>query len=252
MSFWSYVLLGGMLVLSGMVDAISGGGGLISISAYLMAGLSPHVAIATNKLGALAGSITSNYRFIRNRMVDFSFVLPCIIVSVVGSLIGTNISMNTDEATLMTVMIIILPIAAFLVLDDKLFNDRGSSEIQKDRRTILTAMLCSFIVSIYDGFYGPGVGTFYLLAFTIFLKLKVKVAKAQVKFIGLFSTAVSFVTFLMNGQVAIGIGIYAIICNMIGSYIGAGMVMKNGMKVAKPSIILVLVLLAVKFVTDQF
>ena len=92
----------------------------------------------------------------------------------------------------------------------------------------------------------------YLLAFTIFLKLKVKVANAQVKFIGLFSTAVSFVTFLMNGQVAIGIGIYAIICNMIGSYIGAGMVMKNGMKVAKPSIILVLVLLAVKFVTDQF
>ena len=150
------------------------------------------------------------------------------------------------EKILSYVLIIILPISAFLVLNKKLFNDEGSDEITLDRRTYLTATLAAFIIGCYDGFYGPGTGTFLIIAFTIFAKLSIKTANAQAKVINLTTNITSLVVFLFNGQVLIPLGLAAAVCNMLGGYIGAGLVMKNGSKIAKPSILLVLVLLGCK------
>ena len=132
------------------------------------------------------------------------------------------------------------------MLNKKLFNDEGSDEITLDRRTYLTATLAAFIIGCYDGFYGPGTGTFLLIAFTIFAKLSIKTANAQAKVINLTTNITSLVVFLFNGQVLIPLGLAAAVCNMLGGYIGAGLVMKNGSKIAKPSILLVLVLLGCK------
>ena len=99
---------------------------------------------------------------------------------------------------------------------------------------------------MYDGFYGPGTGTFLIIAFTFFAKLDIKTANAQAKVINLTTNVTALVIFLINGQVLLPLGLAAALCNMIGGYIGAGLVMKNGAKIAKPSIILVLILLSLK------
>ena len=99
---------------------------------------------------------------------------------------------------------------------------------------------------MYDGFYGPGTGTFLIIAFTVFAKISMKTANAQAKVINLTSNITSLIIFLINGEVLFSVGIVAAACNMLGGYIGAGLVMKNGAKIVKPSIIFVLILLALK------
>ena len=132
------------------------------------------------------------------------------------------------------------------MLNKKLFHDKGSDSVTLDKRTYITAVIAAFIIGIYDGFYGPGTGTFLIIAFTVFAKLSIKTANAQAKVINLTTNITSLIIFLLNGQVLIPVGIAAALCNMAGGYLGAGMVMKNGAKIVKPSILLVLFLLLLK------
>ena len=143
-------------------------------------------------------------------------------------------------------MVAILPVCAFLVLNKKLFHDGESDTVILNKKTYLTATISAFIIGMYDGFYGPGTGTFLIIAFTIFAKLSIKSANAQAKVINLTSNITSLIIFLLNGEVVIPIGLAAAVCNMIGGYIGAGLVMRNGAKIVKPSILFVLLLLALK------
>lgn len=148
------------------------------------------------------------------------------------------------------ILMFILPMSAFLVLNRKIFNDKGAHTITLDRRTYLTAALSAFIVGCYDGFYGPGTGTFLIIAFTVFAKLGMKSANAQAKVINLTTNVTALAVFLHSGQVLIPVGLAGAACNMLGGYIGAGLVIKNGSKIARPSILLVLAILALKIVIE--
>lgn len=234
------------LFLAGLIDAIGGGGGLISLPAYLIAGLPPHAAVATNKLSSTCGTTLATLRFIKNGLVNLKLAIPSVIAAIIGSSIGANLSLLIKEEIMLYIMIAILPICAFLVLNKKLFHDGGENEITLDRRTYITATIAALIIGMYDGFYGPGTGTFLIIAFTVFAKISMKTANAQAKVINLTSNITSLIIFLINGEVLFSVGIVAAACNMLGGYIGAGLVMKNGAKIVKPSIIFVLILLALK------
>ena len=234
------------LFLAGLIDAIGGGGGLISLPAYLIAGLPPHAAVATNKLSSACGTTLATLRFIKNGLVNLKLAIPSVIAAIIGSSIGANLSLLIKEEIMLYIMIAILPICAFLVLNKKLFHDGGENEITLDRRTYITATIAALIIGMYDGFYGPGAGTFLIIAFTVFAKISMKTANAQAKVINLTSNITSLIIFLINGEVLFSVGIVAAACNMLGGYIGAGLVMKNGAKIVKPSIIFVLILLALK------
>lgn len=242
----TFLIVCPFVFLAGVVDAIGGGGGLISLPAYLIAGLPPHLAVATNKLSSPFGTALATYRFIRAGLVNFKLAVPAILAAIIGSSIGAHISLLLPEAVMKYVLVIVLPLSAFLVLNKKLFNDEGADTVTLNRRTYLTATAAAFIVGIYDGFYGPGTGTFLIIAFTIFAKLDIKTANAQAKVINLTTNVTALSIFLLNGQVLLPLGLVAAFCNMIGGYIGAGLVMKNGSKIVKPSIILVLILLLLK------
>ncbi len=244
----TFIIVCPLLFLAGMVDAIGGGGGLISLPAYLLAGLPPHAAVATNKMSSPFGTALATYRFARNHLINVKLAVPSIFAAVAGSFIGSHISLLVPEKVMAYVLVIILPLSAFLVLNKKLFNDSGAEEVTLDGRTYITAVAAAFIIGGYDGFYGPGTGTFLIIAFTIFAKLSIKTANAQAKVINLTTNVTSLIIFLLNGQVLIPLGLAAAACNMLGGYIGAGLVMKNGAKVAKPSILLVLALLAFKII----
>jgi uncharacterized membrane protein YfcA len=236
------------LFLAGLVDAIGGGGGLISLPAYLIAGLPPHAAVATNKLSSTCGTTLATFRFIKNGFVNLKLAIPSIIAAIIGASVGANLSLLISANIMLYIMVAILPICAFLVLNKKLFHDGGLDEITLNRHTYVTATSAALIIGMYDGFYGPGTGTFLIIAFTIFAKLSIKSANAQAKVINLTSNITSLIVFILNGEVVFTVGIIAAVCNMFGGYIGAGLVMKNGSKIVKPSILFVLFLLTLKVI----
>ncbi len=244
----SYLIVCPLLFLAGLVDAIGGGGGLVSLPAYLLAGLPVHTAVATNKLSSSCGTAVAAGRFMHGGLVNWLFCIPAVICAVVGSSLGAYFSMSLSEQIMLAVLAVMIPVSALLVLNKKLFNDNGNDHIASDRKTMLVGCAAALIIGFYDGFYGPGTGTFLIVAFTVFAKMSVQTANAQTKMINLTTNVTSLAIFLMHGQVLISLGLAAAVCNMLGGYIGAGMVMKNGSAIVKPTILLVLALLVVKTV----
>ena len=115
-----------------------------------------------------------------------------------------------------------------------------------NRKLWITAVVSSFVVGIYDGFYGPGTGTFLIISFTAFAKLDIRSANAQAKVINLTTNITSLTIFLLSGQTVILLGLAAAACNMAGNYVGAGLAMRGGSKITRPVILLVLILLFLK------
>lgn len=247
----TYLICCPLLFLAGLVDSIGGGGGLISLPAYLLAGLPVHTAIATNKLSSACGTTVSTVRFIKEGLINWKIAVPSIIAAIIGSSFGARLSLVIPETILVYILILVLPLTAFIVLNRKIFKDNGDSAVTVDMRTCVTAVIAALFIGFYDGFYGPGTGTFLIIAFTVFAHLGVKTANGQTKAINLTTNITSLVIFILHGQVLFAVGIPCALCNMAGNYIGSGLVMKNGIKVVRPSIMAVLGLLAVKIVTEQ-
>lgn len=248
MSASSFLIVCPMLFLAGFVDSIAGGGGLISLPAYLLAGLPVHTAIGTNKFSSAFGTTLSTVRFIRQRLVIARFAIPSVFFGFSGSAIGAKLSLLVSETVLKSLLLVVLPIAAFCVLNRRIFRPNESDNIKYDFKTFFVVMLSAFLVGIYDGLYGPGTGTFLIIAFSVFAKFSIKRANAHTKVINLSTNIAALVVFLLNGQVLIPLGIAAAVSNMLGNYAGSGLVMTKGVKIVKPLIIFVLTLLLVKII----
>jgi len=236
----TFLIVCPLLFLAGFVDAIGGGGGLISLPAYLLAGVPVHQAIATNKLSSACGTGLATARFIKNGLVNWRLAVPTILLAMAGSSLGANASLAMEEGLMEQVLIFVLPAAAFIVLNPKLFRDNENAELKLDAKTWVTALVSSLVVGFYDGFYGPGTGTFLIIAFTVFAGLSLRSANAQAKVINLTTNLTSLTIFLLNGQVIFLLGIAAAACNMIGGYLGAGLALSKGSRITRPVIILVL------------
>ena len=241
-----FLIICPLLFLAGLVDAIGGGGGLISLPAYLLAGVPVHNAIATNKLSSACGTTLTTVRFIRQGLVNWKIAVPTIVFAMLGSSLGANLSMKTDEAVMKNILFVVLPIVAFVVMNPKLFRDNADAEIVLNGKLWVTAILSSFLIGIYDGFYGPGTGTFLIIAFTVFAGLSLRSANAQAKIINLTTNLTSLGIFLTGGQVVFALGLAGAVCNMAGNFLGAELALKRGAKITKPVILVVLVLLALK------
>jgi len=247
----TYLICCPLLFLAGFVDSIGGGGGLISLPAYLLAGLPAHMAIATNKLSSACGTTVATVRFIKQGLINWKIAVPSIIAAIVGSSFGARISLILPEQMLVTLLAVVLPAAAFIVINKKLFKDNESTEVVIDNRTYITAIAAALVIGFYDGLYGPGTGTFLIIAFTVFARLGVKNANGQAKAINLTTNITSLIIFIMSGNTLFALGIPCAICNMLGNYIGAGLMMKNGIKIVRPSIMAVLALMTIKIVTEH-
>ena len=235
-----------LLFLAGFVDAIGGGGGLISLPAYLLAGVPIHNAIATNKLSSTCGTTLATVRFLRQGLVNWRLAVPSIVAAILGSSLGANLSLVTEDGIMEKILFLVLPVVALVVLNPRIFRDNGEDAPVLTRRIWAAALLSSLLVGIYDGFYGPGTGTFLIVAFTVFARMTIPAANAQAKVINLTTNITSLTIFLMNGQVVFALGLAAAVCNMAGNYVGSGLAMRGGSRITRPVILLVLVLLFLK------
>ncbi len=244
-----FLIICPLTFLAGLVDSIAGGGGLISLPAFLLAGLPPHNALATNKLASSIGSTASTVRYCTHGYFDKLIVLPSIFCALLGSTCGAHLALLTSDTILKKVMLIVLPIVALCVLTNKKETVQDSSFPTWKR--IMIVCTCAFPIGMYDGFYGPGTGTFLLLALTRLAHMDVRTASGNVKLINLSSNAAALFTFLFNGQVLFAPGLAGAAFCLAGHYVGSGLVMKNGTKIVRPIIIVVLILLFIKVVSGH-
>ena len=246
----AFLIVCPMLFLAGLVDSIAGGGGLISLPAYLLAGLPVHTAIGTNKLSSSCGTSLATARFIRRGLVNWRLALPGVAAAMLGSFLGSRLSLVTSERLIRQVLFFVLPLAAFVVLNRRLFPERAEGELRLDWRTLAACTLSALIVGCYDGFYGPGTGTFLIIAFTVFARLAVPTANAHAKVINLTTNLTSLLVFLHGGTVLIPLGLAGAACNMLGNWVGSGLALEKGAKITRPIILAVLLLLFIKLLTE--
>lgn len=248
LTFGTFLLVCPFLFLAGFVDSIAGGGGLISLPIYMIAGLPPHQAIATNKLSSTCGTSVATIKFIKEKLVSFKLVIPSLVAAVLGSSLGAKLSLLVDGKFMGYILMGILPVVAFFVLNKKLFNDKGQDNVTISTRTYVVATIAALIIGMYDGFYGPGTGTFLIIAFTVFAHLNVRTSNAQAKIINLTTNITSLIIFIAHGQVIFSLGLAAAAFSMLGNYIGARLAISKGTKIVKPIIIGVLILLFLKII----
>ena len=234
--------------LASFMDGVAGGGGIISVPTYFLAGLPAHLALGTNKLSSCIGTAVSAGRFVRSGYVNWKLGIPSIALALVGAHFGTRLQLALDERYLKWLLLIVLPVVAFVVLRQRTFPEEpGDIAPAKQAAIVLAA---SLIVGAYDGFYGPGTGTFLLLIFCNWGKMDVRTAAGNVKLVNLASNIGAVFTSLMNGKVFIVLGLIGAVSSIAGHYIGSGLAIKDGSKIVKPTVLVVLALLAIKVVYE--
>lgn len=244
---YQYLIVCPLVFLAGFIDSIAGGGGLISLPAYMAAGIPPHLALGTNKMSSTMGTIVSTARFAKNGFINMKLSLLAALFAVIGSVIGAHLSLLASEGVLKGMMIVVLPVVAFYVLKNKNMGDTEEISIPH-KKQMLISMGAALVVGCYDGFYGPGTGTFLLLLLTGLAKMNVRSASGTTKVINLSSNIAALVTFLINGKVLVPLGLVSGLFCIAGHYIGSGLVVKNGLKIVRPVVFVVLICLFVKII----
>lgn len=247
---WVVALICVGVFVASFMDAIGGGGGIISLPAYLLAGLPIHFALGTNKLSACIGTVASTVRYVKNGYVNWFLAVPSMGLALVGAHLGTKLQLSVDEQYLKLVLLFVLPVIAVILLKKKDLPDTWKPMNEWLRRAIIWGS--SLVIGIYDGFYGPGTGTFLLLSFCYLGKIDVRTASGNVKLVNLSSNVSALLTSLAAGKVLVPLGLTAAIFSVSGQYLGAGLTMKNGSKIVRPVILVVILLLAVKVLLEFF
>lgn len=233
-----------LVFLGGFVDAIAGGGGLITLPAYLLCGLPAHLAIGTNKMSAMVGTAFSCGRFVRGGYVDWGLAVPAAACSLAASVGGAHLSMLLPEESFRIVLMVLLPVVAALTLRRRALLP-ATEDMARRRR--VAAMCCvALACGLYDGFYGPGTGTFLILGLSTFARLGVADCAGQTKVINLAGNVSGFLTLALAGQSWIALGAMASVFSIAGHFLGAGMVMRGGTRVVKPIVLVVLAVLFAK------
>lgn len=236
--------------LAGFVDAAAGGGGLISLPAYIATGMPAHVAYGCNKFSSACGTTLASLRFFRNRAMDVQIALLAAVGSFAGSGVAARIVLLLDDAVLKRIVIIFLPIAALVIFLNRSYGETNQSDSLSKRRKFLLALVIGLLIGFYDGMVGPGTGTFAIIAFSILMKYDLKTASGNAKILNLASNYASLITYALSGNILWTVAVPAAVCNVLGSYFGSGMALKKGAAFIRPMILVVMILLMIKIVSD--
>ncbi|MHC5308094.1 TSUP family transporter [Bartonella sp. LJL80] len=232
---------------AGIIDSIAGGGGLITIPVLMLSGIPPVTALGTNKLQGLFGSFSATLAYARAGHVDlrkqFGQALMAFFGSVVGALVAVVIPVAILQAFLPVLLIVV---ALYFALKPNL------NDIDKTQRIgpMVFCLTMAPLVGFYDGLFGPGAGSFYMLAFVSLAGYGILKATAHTKLLNFSSNVGGFLTFALVGSIDFRIGISMGIAQFIGAQIGARIAMRVGSRLIKPLLVIVCLILAVKLLWD--
>ncbi len=234
---------------AGLIDAIAGGGGVITLPALLAAGLPPHLALGTNKGQAVVGSLLSLVRYRRAGLVHperARVALPC---GLLGALLGAELVLKVPPETLRPVVLVLLPLAAAaVVLGPRI---RGREDAPAPQQAQLLTAAIAFAIGAYDGFFGPGTGTFLIAAFVLLLRESALRASADAKVVNFASNLASVALFANAGVVAWAVAAPMALGQLAGAWAGTHLVLRGGERVVRGAVVLVVLALVGKLAADM-
>lgn len=248
-SFWIYPVLFLTGTIAGLIDAIAGGGGLITLPVLLSLGFPPHMALGTNKFQSSFGSFTASYYYVRKGGVSLKDAFAGIVFTFIGAALGTWSVQQVNSDVLKNIIpFLLVAIIIYSFLTPKL------GEIDKHPRMKANTFYLIFglLLGFYDGFFGPGTGSFWAIAFVVMLGFNLTKATGYTKVMNFTSNIVSFVIFIAGGFVFFGAGLAMAAGQILGSQIGAGLVIKRGSKFIRPIFVTMVILTTLKLLYSSF
>lgn len=226
---------------AGFIDSMAGGGGLISLPAVLLVGIPPHLALGTSKFMASVGTTVSFITYARNKVVVWRVAAVGIFFSFLGSAAGSECALHLSNEVLGKVIIFLLPVAAFLTFAP-LRGEERPEKLSGAPLYIITPIICT-VIGFYDGFFGPGTGSFMLIALHFLLGLNLVKASATSKSFNLASNISSLVIFLINGKVLFLVAIPMALANVAGNIAGTRLALRRGPQLIRKALLVSLLLL---------
>lgn len=238
----------GVALVAGCIDAIAGGGGLLSVPALFAAGLPPAMVLGTNKVQGAAGSLSAGIHFVRAGAVDFRRFWPAFVAAMVGGVLGAYALHLVDPSVLRRIVPWMLISIALYMLCAK-----RAGEVARHSRVTLPvfSLTVALLVGAYDGFFGPGAGTFYALACVGLLGLTLPVATAHSKVLNFASNIASLTFFVLAGKVLWVPGLTMAAGQFLGAQIGARLVIRGGAGLVRVVLVVMSILLAAKLIHDD-
>ncbi|BCV45572.1 TSUP family transporter [Shewanella algae] len=236
-------------LVAGFIDSIAGGGGLLTIPALMWAGLPPAAALGTNKLQACGGSFFASLYFVRKGMVKLGEMKLAIGCAFVGASVGTVLVQLIDASVLELVLpFLILAIGCYFLFSKKITED--------DRARVLAPGVFAFTaalgVGLYDGFFGPGTGSFFALAFVSLAGFGLAKATAHAKVLNFSTNIASLIFFALGGKVVWLLGLVMLAGQAAGATLGSRLVITKGSKIIKPLVVVMSLVMSLKLLADQY
>jgi uncharacterized protein len=234
--------------IAGFVDAIAGGGGLITIPSLLLAGLDPVSAIATNKLQGSFGTASSTYAFWQAGKLDWHETWPMFTIAFFVSMLGALIVEWLPKAVVIgAVPLVLIAVALYFAFSAALRDVSVRARLSR----LAFCLLPVPVIAFYDGAFGPGAGSFYMLAFAMLLGLDAVQATGRTKLLNFGSNLGSLGMFLLSGVVIWSAGLVMAVACMAGSRLGAGLAMRFGAGLIRPLVVIICIAMALRLLLDR-
>lgn len=241
LEFNTYIILFIAAFLASLIDSIAGGGGLLTTPAMLLVGISPLNTLATNKFQSCFGTFTSTYNYYKNGLLTEPKRYLFFFLSFAGSMVGTFlVSRISNEVLESIIPILLISAAVFFILN------RGPSTSNKSSSLLFIFNLIVILIGFYDGFFGPGTGSFFVLAFVIIKGISIMEATAITKLLNFASNFAAFIIFAIKGYVIWELGLIMAVAQIGGANLGSRFAISNGEKVVRPVLVVVSILLSIR------
>ncbi|MGL3605669.1 TSUP family transporter [Rhizobium sp. G187] len=233
--------------IAGFIDSIAGGGGLVTIPIMLIAGIPPLETLGTNKLQSMFGAGSATLAYARKGHVDLKKQLPMAGMATLGGALGALIATIVPGDVLRALMpFLLVAIALYFALKPNISDEDRHQRIAP----LVFGLTFVPLIGLYDGVFGPGTGSFFMLAFVSLAGFGMLKATAHTKLLNLGSNTGAFLIFLLNGVVLWKVGLMMGIGQFLGAQTGSRFAMKKGAKIIKPLLIFTCVALAIRLLMD--
>lgn len=240
------LLLCSVAFVAGYIDAIAGGGGLLTVPALLTAGLPPHVVLGTNKLAATFGSLTASVTYYRKKLFDPYYWRHSLLFTAIGALIGTLVVDQLSTALLEKLLPILILIAAIYTLFNRMQPDERLTLPDQTPKLFWQQRIQGLTLGFYDGVAGPGTGAFWMVSTMALYKINLLLTSGVARTMNFVSNGFSLAAFIILGHVHFTLGIAMGLCLMLGAWLGAHSAIRFGSKFIRPVFISVVIAIAAR------
>lgn len=231
--------------IAGLIDAIAGGGGMLTVPVLLTSGLPPHVALGTNKLAASFGSCTASITFYKKKLFSPSFWQYALYSTAIGAVIGTTAVSFLSTDFLKKYLPVLIVITAIYTLLSKSVVSNVQHLPEKTLTLNIKQIIQGLILGFYDGIAGPGTGAFWTASSTAFYRINILLSSGLARSGNFVSNFCSLLTFIYLGHVNFSLGLSMGFFIMIGAWVGSHFAIKFGSKFIRPVFAIVVICMSI-------